>query len=190
MAASVPIPAFTPQGVLPPFVGSPTQSQGMSPYRVTLLDFAQRFATSAPRIEILNGFMAHRARLLAAGVTGFQWLDGSFVEDIENTENRGPSDVDVVTFHDRPAALLAHSAWEAFVIANPDVFQFPQSKPRFKVDAYFVDFTFGPAHVVRMTSFWCGLFSHKRGAGLWKGMIQVPLDGTEDAAVNQYLNTL
>jgi hypothetical protein len=132
--------------------------------------------------------MAHRGRLLAAGLTGFQWLDGSFVEDIETTENRPPGDVDVVTFHDRPPALVAAPAWVSFVNANLDVFDWSRSKIAFRVDAYFVDFVLGPVDVVRKTSFWCGLFSHKRSIGLWKGMVEVPLDGVDDAAANQLLS--
>jgi hypothetical protein len=89
------LPAFTSQGVLPPYVGLPADTNGRSPYRVSLLDFAQRFATSTPRIEILKGFLVHRARLLAAGIIGFQWLDGSFVENIE-AEGRVPSALEAV----------------------------------------------------------------------------------------------
>jgi hypothetical protein len=189
MATILSIPTFSPQGVLPPYVGLPAALNGRSPYRITLLEFAQRFATSAPRVEILKGFMAHRARLVAAEIFGFQWLDGSFVEDIEKTESRDPSDVDVVTFHSRSPALLEQPVWDEFVKANLDVFQFERSKPLFKVDAYFVDFTAGPLWAVRMTAYWYGLFSHKRGTGLWKGMIEVPLDGAEDATVNQFLAT-
>jgi len=159
----------------------------MSPYKISLLEFAQRFSTSPQRIDILKGFMAHRGRLLSAGIKGFQWLDGSFVEDIESTEGRPPSDVDVVTFHGRSPAVMAQADWVAFFKANLDVFDWRQSKPKFKVDAYFVDFFGGPEYIVKMASFWCGLFSHRRGAGLWKGMIQVSLDGAEDAAVNQFL---
>lgn len=190
MATPILFPAFTPQGVLPPYVGEPRQANGMSPYRITLLQFVQRFATSPQRIEIMKGFMAHRARLLASGITGFQWLDGSFVEDIETTEGRSPSDLDVVTFHGRSPALAAQPDWESFFHANKDVFLWEQSKPKFRVDAYFVDFFGGPEYVVKFTSFWCGLFYHRRGAGLWKGMIQVPLDGMEDATVNQFLTSL
>jgi len=190
MATLVSIPEFTPQGVLPPYLGSPTHSYGMSPYKVPLLDFAQRLATSIQRIEILKGFMAHRARLIEAGIFGFQWLDGSFVEDIEATESRPPGDIDIVTFHARSADLIQQPAWEGFFGTNLDLFDRSQCMPKFKVDPYYIDFTFGPLYVVRMTSFWYGLFSHKRGAGLWKGMIEVPLDGMQDAAVSQLLATL
>ena len=189
MGAFTSIPSFTPQGVLPPYVGLPTHSSGYSPYRVALLEFVQHFATSDNRAEILKGFMSHRARLLTNGIKGFQWLDGSFVEDIENSESRPPGDVDVVTFHGRPPALVDPTAWSAFVTANMDVFNSAQSKVAYKVDAQYVDFTFGPVDVVRKTSFWCGLFSHKRVVGLWKGIVQVPLDGVDDAAANHFLAT-
>jgi len=190
MSTSTTIPPFTPQGVLPPFIGSATHSAGYSPYKVSLLEFVQYFATSAPRIEILKGFMAHRSRLIANGLMGFQWLDGSFVEEIEKTESRSPGDVDVVTFHGRPPSLMDPVAWNTFYYANQDVFHAGLSKVAFKVDAQYVDFTFGALDVVRKTSFWCGLFSHKRAIGLWKGMIELPLDGVEDTTANQFLATL
>jgi hypothetical protein len=134
--------------------------------------------------------MTHRARLIANGIVGFQWLDGSFVENIEAIESRPPGDLDVVTFDARPQILLAPAAWNLFVSENLDVFDAARSKAAFRVDAQYVDFTFGPLDVVRKTSFWYGLFAHKRVIGLWKGMVEVPMDGVEDGAVNQLLATL
>ena len=188
MATTGPIPSFTPQGVLPPYVGSPTNGAGFAPYHVSLLEFAQHFATSKPRVAILQGFMQHRGRLIAAGVRGFQWIDGSFVEDIEKTESRSPRDVDVVTFHGRPPHLSDPLAWNTFVNANMELFDPAQSKTTFHVDAQYVDFGFGPVATVRATSFWYGLFSHKRVVGLWKGLIEVPMDGLQDGDVNNLLS--
>ena len=86
--------------VLPPYTGAdPTQSATMSPYKVEFLEFAQQFATSQHRADLLNGLIAYREALRNIGLTqGFQWIDGSFVEDVEQSRGRPPADIDVVTF--------------------------------------------------------------------------------------------
>lgn len=72
----------------------------------TLLDVVMRFGTSGERRHVLQGWLAHRAALHHLGlVSGFQWIDGSFVEDVETLRGRAPNDVDVVSFVDAPAAL-------------------------------------------------------------------------------------
>lgn len=103
-SATVAIPAWSSAGVLPPIRPSaPGHSADRSPYVVDLAMVMDRFATSAARMTILDGLLRFRANLHAAGVvSGFQWLDGSFLEDIETLENRAPKDMDVVTFFDLP----------------------------------------------------------------------------------------
>lgn len=98
------IPPFTSSGALPPFLGgNPAVQAKMSPYSTTLVKLVDRFASSNVRKEILKGYLDHRAALLNLGITGFQWLDGSFLEDIEALESRPPGDIDLVTFVWRPA---------------------------------------------------------------------------------------
>lgn len=112
------IPTFNISGVLPPFVGeSPTVKAAMSPYLTTMSAIVGRFATSVERKKILAGLLAYRAALRNLGlVNGFQWIDGSFVEDIENTQNRPPADVDVVTFSSRPD--IQAGEWSRLVLGN------------------------------------------------------------------------
>jgi len=193
-AANLPtsIPDFTSSGVLPPYVGSdPTVLSGVSPYRTTLVELVGRFATSNERKTILSGFLAYRAALLAIGLTGLQWIDGSFLEDVETTESRSPNDIDVVSFIERPAALrVDQTAWEAFLAANANLFDINRTKTDFQTDSYFVDITMGPAAVIQQTAYWSGLFSHKRTTGLWKGMLELPLSiGQDDAQAIQFLAT-
>lgn len=77
------IPAFSAAGVLPPFVGEPAARAQRSPYEANVSDVVRRFATSAKRCDILRGWLSHRGRLHALGfVDGFQWLDGSFCEQL------------------------------------------------------------------------------------------------------------
>jgi len=75
-----------------------------SPYVVGLLDVVERFATTPERIRILDGLLRFRADLHQTGiVSGFQWLDGSFMEQVEILEHRPPRDLDVVNFLDLTA---------------------------------------------------------------------------------------
>ncbi len=58
-----------------------------SPYNATLHDFVLHFATSRERCKILRGFLNYRALLHSAGITkGFQWLDGSLIENSQLLE--------------------------------------------------------------------------------------------------------
>ncbi len=61
----------------------------MCPYETRLVRTASSLAKSKERKEILRGLINYRQRLAAIGFTiGFQWLSGSFMEDIEVLEGR------------------------------------------------------------------------------------------------------
>ena len=93
-----PIPPFDHNLVLPPNLGNPTNPAHLSPYPCTTLDLCERLATTPHRRGILGQFLDFRERLTTEGlINGFQWLDGSFLEDIEVRESRPPKDLDVVT---------------------------------------------------------------------------------------------
>jgi len=93
----MPVPAFTLDGILPPFTGDPTDRTTMSPFRVTVQEFVASFALTRERVQILHGLLELRRRIHELGITrGVQWIDGSFVEMNDNV--RAPRDVDVVTF--------------------------------------------------------------------------------------------
>jgi hypothetical protein len=178
------IPAFTPSSALPPFLGSdPAIPAAMSPYKTSLVKLVDRFATTSARKDILKGYLDHRAALLSLGISGFQWLDGSFLEDIESLEGRAPRDIDLVTFVVRPAHLLNDQiAWNAMLNSNRQIFEALQAKATFRTDAYFVDIKFGPQYVIQQTTYWFGLFSHRRITSLWKGILEIPLTATSDDA--------
>src|SRR5437867_13022888 len=104
MPTTVPIPPWNPEGLLPAADMANPTSANRAPYPVTLSDVVMRFHTSAERAAILTGFLDYRAALHAAGLTtGFQWLDGSFMEHIEvGARRRPPNDIDVVSFYHLP----------------------------------------------------------------------------------------
>lgn len=95
----MPIPAFVANDVLPPHSGDPRRREQLSPFPCATMELCQRFATSPDRLGILQGFLRFRELLTQAGIlSGFQWIDVSFLENIEAEENRPPNDLDVVTF--------------------------------------------------------------------------------------------
>lgn len=180
----MPIPMFDANLVLPPHLSNPTDPAHLSPYPCTSLELCERFGTTAERKSILGGFLKFRAALTAAGFTqGFQWLDGSFLEDIETQERRHPKDLDLVTFYLPPDgdfnARVAQS--------QPALIDWEQIKNTYYLDHYLVDISCHPMLTVEFSRYWVALFSHRRD-GVWKGMLKVPLNtAAVDADAINYL---
>jgi uncharacterized protein DUF6932 len=180
------IPAWTPSGVLPPFLGpKPTNIATVSPYAATMLEVAQRFATSAPRVALLRGLIAYRKAFVAGGFTeASQWINGSFVEDVETARGRPPGDIDIVTLFIRPPVFRNDAAaWSAFVVANRQLFDPPLMKAYFHCDGGTIDVGFPASRQSRQITYWHSLFSHQRVSFLWKGMLQVPISSDDDNAL-------
>jgi hypothetical protein len=175
------IPAFNHSHVLPPFVGERMTSAHSSPYVVTASEVAQRFAFGLQRFVILDGLLRYRAELRGLGFSrGFQWLDGSFVEDVEAREDRAPNDVDVVTFAHAPVGLN-NAEINRMMASRPDLFDHEACKKGFHCDTAIVNLTTSPEWLVTQTRYWYGLYSHRRGDALWKGLLQLPLDSDDDS---------
>ncbi len=185
----MPIPGFSNDGVLPPFLGSsPGDASGlMSPYLATSLDVVQRFAQNRQRIDILEGWLNHRIGLRNAGFQhGFQWLDGSFVED------KMPRDLDTVSFiyMGQPSFPDVDSAWSARELSL-SLFDRKNAKDSFHVDAFFIDLLDTPEVIVDASRYFLGLFSHQRTTMIWKGMLQVRLeDDNVDQEALEYLREM
>lgn len=114
---------------------------------------------------------------------GFQWIDGSFLEDAETVRGRPPADIDLVTFASMPPGITARD----FHNRHADLFDPRLTRPRFGCDAYFVDLGLGarrPDLLVMQSRYWYGLFSHQRASGLWKGMLQIDLYSDDEAVLN------
>lgn len=178
--STVALPNWNPAGVLPPIDAVDPTSANRSPYRVSLADLVLRFGTSKERWLILDGMLKYRAALHAAGlVTGFQWIDGSFLEHVEHLAGRAPSDVDIVTFYriapgDTPDIVLARS---------PDLFDPVKAKATFKVDAFLVPLDADAAFLVANSAYWYGVWSHRRDFS-WKGFVEVDLTPAETPALD------
>lgn len=175
---TVPIPAWNARGLLPGNDANNPVGGYRAPYPVTLLDLVMRFGTSGERRLVLRGWLAHRAALHALGlVRGFQWVDGSFVEDVEALRGRPPNDVDVVSFVEVPPALPAD-----------DALDHGRTKARYKVDSYFVELNLLPAdELAQQAVYWYSVWAHTRGEQ-WKGFLQVDMAPHDDGAALAWLD--
>jgi len=176
----MPIPAFTIDGVLPPYVGPDGPGgapEDLSPYVVTAVEVVSTLARTEPRKEILRQWLRHRAALRTIGFDrGFQWLDGSFVE------SKDPRDLDVVTFLYRPPGIRDRNDLAKLLRANLNLFGHAQVKATYSLDFFPVDLDGSAEALVNLTRYWLGLFSHRRGDDLWKGMLQVRMEDVADDA--------
>lgn len=180
------IPAWNSAGVLPPIrPNAPGSSLDRSPYVVDLAVLFDRFATSPERMAILDGLLRFRADLHAAGITsGFQWLDGSFLEHVEVLEGRAPRDMDVVTFFNLPQGLDQRTLAQH----HGNLFDQKHVKMTYTMDAYFA--VLGQPTdrwQVKNIAYWYSLWSHRRD-GLWKGFVQVDLAPSQDGDARAILN--
>lgn len=175
-------PGWSDSGVLPPiWPGAKGNSANRAPYRVQLSSVCEHLSTSPERIRILQGFLRYRADLHGIGLTsGFQWLNGSFVENIEFLEDRPPKDLDVVTF----TSLSRNDDQASLLQSYPHLFDPAKSKAKYQVDGYFM-FLGQPLSglTVKSIAYWYSMWSRRRD-DLWKGFVQVDLDpaGDRDAA--------
>jgi hypothetical protein len=112
---------------------------------------------------------------------GFQWLDGSFVEDVESREERHPNDIDVVTFAHGPAGM-SNDEIRRMLALRSDLFDRDLCKQGFRCDTSIVNLSTSPEWLVAQTRYWYGLYSHRRGDALWKGLLQLSLDSDDDDA--------
>lgn len=184
----MPIPNFDHNDVLPPHLGDPRHLDQLSPFPATSEEVCERFATSPERRAILSGWLEFRQRLVDLGITsGFQWLDGSFLENIEASQGRPPNDLDVLTFYSVPAGIMLPDFLNDVNAALPEFFDRGTSKARFHLDHFPVHLGAPGAMLVENTRYWAGLFSHRRD-GQWKGMLRIDLNtAAHDAAARQLL---
>jgi hypothetical protein len=138
-----------------------------------LADVILRFGSSQERRRILDGLLRYRAELHRAGlVQGFQWLDGSFFEDVERLEGRSPQDVDVVTFLNPPEGAAEDESLEA-------LFDRAWIKASFFIDHYVVELSLPGPQLVSWSAYWYSVWSHRRDLR-WKGYLEIDLDPEED----------
>jgi hypothetical protein len=181
--------AWNNKGLLSPI--STPLAMDRAPYKISVPELVQRFGTSPERCDILAGFIAYRAELAMLGIVdGFQWVDGSFTENIEAIDNRPPRDIDVVTFYRLPAGETQKTLY------NKDPQLFPRTEPekavlrqRFYVDGVMSCLDARLDQVIKQVVFFYSLMSHRRDQ-TWKGFVQVELSQSEDNEALALLNQL
>ena len=179
------IPDWTPHGVLPPVGPDPAAHDYRSPYPVSLVDFVMRFGNTPARRNIVSGFLNFRAALASVGlVSGFQWIDGSFLEHIEVTGRRNPHDIDVVTFFHLPKDQTQKTLLER----EPWLNNLQEIMSRYSVHAFYVPLnTDEVTSVIAQATYWNNLWSNRRD-GRWKGYVQIDLSPTDDATARANLD--
>lgn len=195
---TVSIPSWNAQGVLPPIdFGNPT-SKNRSPYQVSLTEFVLHFGSSMERCRILDGFLRYRSELHALGLTeGFQWLDGSYLENIEVLEVRTPHDIDVVTFFQLPQGHTQRD----LALRNPLLFDstlHDNCKNSFLVDGYMQSLDVSSdkqsaykhsLKLIRQSAYWYSIWAHRRNQ-IWKGFVEIALANSDDADAAALLKLL
>ncbi len=158
------IPDWNNQAVIPPVRDDvPPERQSeieyRSPYLTTINDVIDRFATTSSRVQLLHGLLDYRRALYDAGITqGFQWLDGSFVENVEARPRPGkeprPYDIDVVTFYHPPADGRPEP---------PELFKLTSTREQYSIDSYGVPLGEPlDQELVEAISYWHGMWSLRR----------------------------
>lgn len=183
--AEIMIPDWDAHGILPPRrPGQSQDTQDRSPYKTSLAEVVRRFAGTRQRRHILLGLLQYRQALHQHGIaSGFQWIDGSFTENVEVHEDRSPNDVDVVTFFNIPPG----ETQQGLLARVGGLFEQEFVRKTYRVDAYL-----HPLGVplnerrVRQISYWYSMWSHRRD-GRWKGFVQLPLAENDEYATMSLL---
>ena len=185
----VTIPEWDDNKVLPPIhpdtpEGQEHENWYRAPYVARLVEFVTRFVTTPERVELMERFLNYRTALHQAGISqGFQWINGSFVENIEqSSRSRPPKDIDVVTFFFREEST--REGYET--LFDPEI-----TKLNFDVDGYGIELGRPLAVVTAIDiGYFHGMWSHRRVDHVWKGFIQVQLDPEEDPPAQDRLHAI
>lgn len=181
------LPDFNEHGVLPPYVQDTLRiAQLGSPYitdiQTFIETFTERFPDSYQRRTFLRELLTFRGQLRACGeVHGFQWIAGSFVEQIENSDhNRGPRsphDIDIINFVS-PQNEITKTKLAEFMTAK--LRRNYDEQPL--CDVRFLELTLEGdilAHEFRHLMYLCGFYCHQKRSERWKGVVQIPLENDE-----------
>lgn len=177
------IPAWNLQGVIPPIrPGAPGHDADRSPYTASLDAFVDTMGTSSVCLNIIEGLLSFRNEIHKIGLgVGFQWIDGSFSENVEIVDGREPRDVDVVTFFEIPEGETEETIFQR----NPDLFDHGHVKKTYLVDSYWEILGLPmDCQSIKQVSYWYSMWSHRRD-GIWKGFVQVDLASGQDIVAKQ-----
>lgn len=130
--SKIPIPDWDERHLLP--ADLPPHWEG-SPYRANLTEVIARFGHTAERRRLLAGLIRYRRTLRSIGFTrGFQWIGGSFVDDVETREGRPPNDIDTFFFLHSPPGIEHELQLVTFLAEHAQLFDKAYTKPNFLCD--------------------------------------------------------
>ena len=127
--------------------------ENRSPFEATMTQVVERFALTPQRGGLIHNLIEYREALYAAGITdGFQWIDGSSVEDVETRPRPGqpprPNDIDIVTFYHLPGQQTPETI---------ELFNVSVTSQRFNVDGYGIQLGLNlTANDVESITYWYG----------------------------------
>ena len=134
-----------------------------------------------------TALIAYRTLLAEDGyISGVQFIDGSFVENVEALSSRDPGDIDVFSILSVPTKYSTDAAaWQAkgFPFWQAEVVDRDRNKDRFKLDTYAVlleELQAQPVNFISQIIYWYSLFSHQRDTFAWKGFAGLALDPIDD----------
>ena len=182
------IPKWDNSAVIPAIDFEKPTSADRSPYQASLLDLVRRFGHTTSRRRLLTELLDFRSELHTVGlVQGFQWLDGSFAENVEVRKDKDPSDIDLITFFYDPSDCRNDDDVQTL----SRVLNHNRIKKCHKVDHYHVSLNELPlSEIVSHSAYWYSLFSHRRDDYIWKGFVQVDLADHQDAEARTELETM
>lgn len=180
--------AWNSDGFISPIDEDEPTSPNRSPYTTSLDDLVYDFGYTRDRRRLLTGLLDYRAELHRAGVTrGFQWINGSFLQNVESVQDRSPNDIDVATFFYIPDG---YGDERTFYLQNQTLFDTDAIRSQYLIDAHYV--FLNPEHmdyITRMAAYWYSVWSHTED-WVWKGYLQVDLAGAGDSDARQHLANL
>ena len=135
---------------------------------------------------ILKGFLEYRSQLHAAGIAkGFQWINGSFVENVKLLRGREPDDIDVVTFLELPQGETEATC----ECKHPHLFDNEGIKQQFRTDSYyvFIGTCYPEKWTIENSIYWYSMWAHQRDSLTWKGFLEIDLASTIDEESQRFL---
>lgn len=173
------IPEFIKSGVLPPYIFDSEDEDlngKLSPYTCSSLKLCKRFGTTENRINILKKLLLFRKKMHKENIRiGFQWLYGSFVENIEVSQKREPKDLDIITFY----RGFSESGIQELKKTFPEYLSPKSSLKKYNLDhsAFIMDIS--PEFTVELLMNSMQLCTHTR-KGEWKGILRLEINTPEE----------
>jgi hypothetical protein len=157
-----------------------------------MVELVASLGTTPWRCNLLFGLLNYRKLLTKLGYAdGVQFIDGSFVENVELREARDPGDIDVFSFLVRPLQFrndLALWATNGFADWTKEIADRNRNKVRFLLDTYAIAIDQStPLSLIDDTIYWYSLFAHKKITHDWKGFVRIPLNPADDVTAKAAL---